>query len=202
MVLPRPKQARVTQTALILAGSLSGLAFDHVSSRAPLSIGYRHERFACTRGRWPGRCEKSARHSSEAHSQPGLGSGVADRTAVAPICHRTRRFRGARGHDSYLKQAPAGRHCWLPLLVSWDPKRTPQAGPLAGSLRIGEVAERFPLIERSLSRVSWGRDETYVIYRSLAKPAPRAFSAIRHGSVARGPYSRHDGAVEPILMVD
>ena len=51
-------------------------------------------------------------------------------------------------------------------------------------------------------RVSWGRDETYVIYRSLAQARSRAF--LGHQTTARflvGLFKR-DGAVEPIMRVD
>jgi hypothetical protein len=51
-------------------------------------------------------------------------------------------------------------------------------------------------------RVSWGRDEHLVIYRSLVKPATRAF--LGHQTTARflvGLFNK-EGEVAPLLRVD
>ena len=50
--------------------------------------------------------------------------------------------------------------------------------------------------------MSWGRDETYVVYRSLGPPARRAF--LGHQTAARfliGEFDT-DGDLKPILTVE
>jgi hypothetical protein len=100
-----------------------------------------------------------------------------------------------------LKQSPAGRRCWLPLLVSWDGQR----GRKNLHWRILSVSEQSKNVSPDTAfavRVSWGRDETYLIYRSFAPPAARAF--LGHQSTARffvGAFNR-DGGVEPIFRLD
>ena len=89
---------------------------------------------------------------------------------IRPIAGRS----GPWDDELILRQAPAGRRCWLPLLVSWDPARHRKAL----SWRVLTVSERSRAVgpDRAFAaRVSWGRDETYVVYRSLGPPAPRAF---------------------------
>ena len=100
-----------------------------------------------------------------------------------------------------LKQASAGRRSWLPLLVSWDAKRHRNAVHWR-VLSVSEKSQNVPPERAFAARVSWGKNETYIIYRSLAKPAPRAF--LGHQTTARflvGRFNR-EGVVEPILTVD
>jgi hypothetical protein len=107
----------------------------------------------------------------------------------------------ARDDELLLTQASAGKRSWLPLLVSWDSKRHRKAV----HWRILSVSEngRNVALDRAFAvRVSWGRDEAYVIYRSLGKPALRAF--LGHQTKARflvGLF-KAEGTVEPILKVD
>jgi hypothetical protein len=52
------------------------------------------------------------------------------------------------------------------------------------------------------ARISWGRNETLLIYRSLAKPALRSF--LGHQTRARfliGLFSS-EGEVEPLVKID
>ena len=105
------------------------------------------------------------------------------------------------GHELALTRAPGGRRCWLPLLVSWDPTRNRKAV----NWRVLTVSERSRAVpsDRALAaRVSWGRDETYVVYRSLGPPAPRAF--LGYQTRARFLFGQFttDGTVKPILTVD
>jgi hypothetical protein len=107
----------------------------------------------------------------------------------------------AEGHELVLEQSSAGRRGWLPLLVSWDPSRHRKRL----HWRILTVSERSRSVppERALAaRVSWGREETYVIYRSLAPPAPRAF--LGHQTRARFLFGQFtsEGTVKPILSLD
>jgi hypothetical protein len=102
------------------------------------------------------------------------------------------------GRELVLNQAPPGRRCWLPLLVSWDSDRHRKTL----RWRVLTVSERARAArgERAFAvRVSWGRDETYVIYRSLGPPTPRAF--LGHQTRARfllGEFTT-GGDVKPIV---
>jgi len=103
--------------------------------------------------------------------------------------------------DLVLSHAPAGRRTWLPLLVSWDKSR--QLKRL--HWRVLTVSERSRIVsaDRAIAvRVSWGRQETYVIYRSLASPAPRVF--LGHRTTNRFLVGRFtdQGITEPIFEVE
>jgi hypothetical protein len=107
----------------------------------------------------------------------------------------------AQSDGLVLNQASAGRRCWLPLLVSWDSKRHRKEVHWR-VLSVSENARNVAPDRAFAVRVRWGRDETYVIYRSLGKPAPRAF--LGHQTTARfliGLF-KADGFIEPILKVD
>jgi hypothetical protein len=94
-----------------------------------------------------------------------------------------------------------GRRCWLPLLVSWDPMRHRKRL----SWRVLTVAQDTKVCAPDVAfavRVSWGREETLVIYRSLSPVAPRSF--LGYQTKARflvGRFTR-EGDVEPLLSVD
>jgi hypothetical protein len=105
------------------------------------------------------------------------------------------------GRELALTQASAGRRCWLPLLVSWDPARNRKAVDWR-ILTVSERSRAVPTDRAYAARVSWGRDETYVVYRSLAPPAPRAF--LGYQTRARFLFGQFttDGTVKPILTVD
>jgi hypothetical protein len=123
--------------------------------------------------------------------------------ALPCIPYETERgsLRTTRDRELSLSFAPRGRRCWIPLLVSWDP------GRLRKRLfwRILTVSERSKICPPDLAfavRVSWGREDTMVIYRSLGPPALRAF--LGYQTQARflvGTFTR-EGTVEPILSVD
>jgi hypothetical protein len=100
-----------------------------------------------------------------------------------------------------LIQATGGRSSWLALLVSWDSKRHRRELSWR-ALTVSEKSRKVPPDRALAVRVRWGRDETYVIYRSLTSPAPRAF--LGHQTTARFLVAsfRPDGTVEPILKVD
>ena len=195
----RAGEARITQSALMLGGRSLALLSMLVENRSPL------------------------------HSIAGLSVSLPSGIAAAPV-ENCRAFllkpptSGARlrscrsGSPRFpippngelsspsddglvLNQASAGRRCWLPLLVSWDSKRH-RKDVHWRVLSVSENSRNVAPDRAFAVRVSWGRDETYVIYRSLAKPAPRAF--LGHQTTARflvGLFKR-DGTVEPILKVD
>jgi len=104
----------------------------------------------------------------------------------------------ADGDDLVLSHAAAGRRTWLPLLVSWDVPRHRKRL----HWRVLTVSERSRIVsaDRAIAvRVSWGRQETYVIYRSLASPAPRVF--LGHRTQDRFLVGRFTdkGIIEPIF---
>jgi hypothetical protein len=100
-----------------------------------------------------------------------------------------------------LSQAPVGRRCWLPLLVSWDRERIRRRA----TWRVLTVSERGKAVSPGRAfavRVSWGRQETYVIYRSLDPPASRAFLGHRtHARFLIGMFTP-DGNVTPIVTIE
>lgn len=130
----------------------------------------------------------------------GVGSGSAN--CIPSLSYPS--DRGAFQIDDgsvVLRQSPAGRRCWLPLLVSWDSHRH-RKDP---SWRVLSVSEKSPNVTADrawAARVSWGRDETFVFYRSLAPPAPRAF--LGHQTTARFLVGRFtsEGVVEPIWKLE
>lgn len=111
-------------------------------------------------------------------------------------------FRAARdGSHLMLSCTPKGRRCWLPLLVSWDPQRHRKRL----SWRVLTVSEDSRVCPPDVAfavRVSWGRDDTLVIYRSLGPPAARSF--LGYQTKARFLLGRFDaeGTVEPLLSLD
>jgi hypothetical protein len=100
-----------------------------------------------------------------------------------------------------LSQAARGRRTWLALLVSWDSQRRRRILEWR-ELTVSENSRKVQPEKAFAVRVSWGRDETYVIYRSLGPPAPRAF--LGHQTTARFVVGlfKPDGTVEPILKVE
>lgn len=97
-----------------------------------------------------------------------------------------------------LSQAAAGARAWMPLFVSWYGARHRKKL----SWRALTVSENFkvrPPEVAQAARVSWGRSETFLIYRSLGRTARRSFlgcSTIARFFVAR---FTPDGDVDPIV---
>jgi hypothetical protein len=107
----------------------------------------------------------------------------------------------ATGDLLALTQASAGRRCWLPLLVSWDSARN-RGTTTWRVLTVTERSKAVPPGRAFAARVSWGRHESYVIYRSLGPPASRAFLGYRtHARFLIGLFTP-DGNVTPIVSVD
>jgi hypothetical protein len=135
-------------------------------------------------------------------TEPGR-RGAAQAVPVALPCRPYPTERGSfRTSDRalVLRQAPAGRRCWLPLLVSWDNDR--HRKPLDWRvLTVSERSRAVPPDRAFAARVSWGRQETYVVYRSLGPPAHRAF--LGHQTSARFLVAEfdEDGDLKPILSL-
>ncbi len=107
----------------------------------------------------------------------------------------------AEGDDLVLSHAAAGRRTWLPLLVSWDVPRHRKRL----HWRVLTVSERSRIVsaDRAIAvRVSWGRQETYVIYRSLASPSPRVFLGHRTENQFLVGRFTDQGIIEPIFEVE
>jgi hypothetical protein len=103
--------------------------------------------------------------------------------------------------DLVLSHAAAGRRTWLPLFISWDVARHRKRL----HWRVLTVSEQSRIVsaDRAIAvRLSWGRQETYVIYRSLAPPAPRVF--LGHRTQNRFLVGRftEKGIIEPIFEAD
>ena len=105
------------------------------------------------------------------------------------------------GREIVLRQRQEGRRCWLPLLASWDPVRN-RKGVQWRVLTVSEKSKPCAPETAFAVRVSWGRDDTLVIYRSLGRPAIRSF--LGHQTSARFLVGLFDkaGDVKPILKVD
>jgi hypothetical protein len=191
--------ARITRSGLMLGGRSLALLSMLVENRSPLDSN-------------PGWCVSLPREIAAAPIEnsrayiltPSSKRGSAQ---VLPIGLPSLPYPTERGsflaqNDGLvLNQASTGKRSWLPLLVSWDSKRHRKAVHWR-ILSVSENARNVPPDRAFAARVSWGRDETYVIYRSLGRPAPRAF--LGHQTTARllvGLF-KADGTVEPILKLD
>jgi hypothetical protein len=191
--------AQVTRSAMILGGhSLAILSLSALHRAPPPAVASIRLALA------PGILAAALEGSRGMLLKPSTNRGSAQ---VLPIALPSLAYSTDRGSfvavDGVLdlKQAPAGRHSWLPLLVSWDAKRH-RKDVRWRILSVSEGSRNVPPDRAFAVRVSWGRHETYVIYRSFAKPAPRAF--LGHQTAARvlvGVFNA-DGIVEPIFKVD
>jgi hypothetical protein len=105
------------------------------------------------------------------------------------------------GRELVVRQRPEGRRAWRPLLLSWEPGRDRKSVQWR-TLTVTQERRVCAPETAFAVRVSWGRDETLVVYRSLARPATRAF--LGHQTSAQfliGLFNR-DGEVEPLLNVE
>jgi hypothetical protein len=100
-----------------------------------------------------------------------------------------------------LEQPLGGKRGWMPLLVSWEPRRA-RKRLVWRTLTVTEGARVCAPETAVAFRVAWGRDESLVIYRSLVQPTARTF--LGHRTSARflvGLFTR-DGTVEPIVSLE
>jgi hypothetical protein len=99
-----------------------------------------------------------------------------------------------------LRQAKDAKRAWLPLVVSWDADRNRR--PVRWRvLTVSEKMKECPPGIGFAVRLSFGREETFVIYRSLGRPGLRAF--LGHHTRDRllvGLFNK-DGDVEPLVNV-
>lgn len=100
-----------------------------------------------------------------------------------------------------LRQKAVGKRAWLPLLASWDPLRNRKSVTWR-MLTVTEKAKICSADTAAAVRITWGRDETLVIYRSFGPPASRSF--LGHQTSARmlvGLFNER-GDIMPILTVE
>jgi hypothetical protein len=190
---------RVTQTILLLAGRRIALLSALFESRGPL-IRSESVRLALP-------------PSIVATPMPGCrgfrltSPKRSDSAQVLPISLPSLSYetdRGGlltKGNSLVLTQAPAGRRCWLPLLVSWGSTRN-RKDTAWRVLTVTERSKAVPSDRAFAARVSWGRHESYVIYRSFGPPASRAFLGYRtHARFLIGLFTP-DGNLTPIVKLD
>ncbi len=190
-------ERKVIRTALVLRGRGLALLADQVQGGGPeASMG-----LGISEAVAAGRVEESrAIRLSARRTGPAVH--------ILPIGLPRRPYSTDRGSFAYddetglvVRHALAGQRAWLPLLVSWDPIRNRKRA----EWRVLTVAERMracPPGAAFAARVSWGRDDSLLIYRSLAKPGLRSF--LGHQTRARflvGLVNR-TGDVEPVVTID
>jgi hypothetical protein len=195
----RAGEARVTRSALLVRGRRLALVSVLIESRSPPGPGF------------PLRLSLAPAIAAQPREDcralvltgtPRHGSAHVLPIGLPCLAYPTDRGRfQLEGRELVLNQAPGGCRCWLPLLISWDPVRHRKTL----RWRALTVSERSRVVrpDRAFAvRVRWGRDETYVIYRSLGPPAPRAF--LGHQTRARFLFGQFttDGTVKPILSVE
>jgi hypothetical protein len=199
----RDGETRVTRSALLLRGRRLALVSILVESRSPSASAWD----ARVPVRWSMPPTVSAARQPNCRALVLTDHKRRGSACVLPIglpCLVYPTERGGfqvEGRELVLSQAAGGRRCWLPLLVSWDPTRHRKTV----RWRVLTVSERARVVrpDRAFAaRVSWGRDETYVVYRSLGPPAPRTF--LGHQTRARFLFGQFttEGIVQPILTVE
>jgi hypothetical protein len=194
----RAREMRITQSALLLRGHRMALLSVLIESRAPLAgdltvrVSLAPKVVATPMGD----------RRAMLLGQPEKGGSV----QVLPIGLPSLSYPTERGEfrldqgTLLLTQAVKGRRAWLPLLVSWDPVRR-RTRLQWRVLTVSERSRKIGSNRAIAARVAWGREQAYVIYRSLARPGSRAF--LGHQTRAGFLVGRFtpDGSVEPILTL-
>lgn len=111
------------------------------------------------------------------------------------------RFDVEGGAIAYSRRFP-GKQGWLPLLVSWDSERNRRPVQWR-SLTVTENRKACRDDRAVAWRISWGRGETLVIYRSLGRPESRCFLGHQTRSGTRFLMAEFDddGDFRPLLTV-
>jgi hypothetical protein len=192
---------RITRTAVLLRGQRLALLGEQVDYRSRPS-----EPLAMSIDLAPGIMSESIPRSRALKLRASVGKSNTQAIPIAlpSLPYETDRGRfetSAEGSRLTLQVAPRGNKCWLPLVLSWDGRR--QRKNLQWRvLTVTEDAKVCGPDVAFAARVSWGRDETLVIYRSLARPGLRAF--LGHQTRARFLVGRFtsEGIVEPLVTVE
>ncbi len=100
-----------------------------------------------------------------------------------------------------LQATDQGQRRWLPLLMSWDGLRHKKAMTWR-RLTVAEKSKAVPSDVAFAARISFGRDETLVVYRSLGPPALRSF--LGHQTNARFVlgWFNAEGNIQPIVTIN
>lgn len=196
----RADDLRVTRSAVLLRGL--GMALLSITIEGRGMIGEAHPALRLSMP--PGVAARPIRDSRALALSTTGRRGSAQALPIALPCRPYPTERGSLRADErelILAQAPAGRRCWLPLLVSWNADRL-RKPPSWRVLTVSEKSRPVAPDRAFAVRVSWGRDETFVIYRSLGPPARRAF--LGHQTTARFLIADfdQDGDLKPILSVE
>ncbi len=192
---------RITRTALLLRGRKLALLGDQIDG-PKLTGGALETEFSLP----PGITAEpiAACRGLLLKSSAGRTSAQVLPIGLPAAAYETERGEFQVRHDPArlaLCHSARGRRCWLPLLVSWDAARNRKRL----SWRVLTVAQDSKACEPEVAfavRVSWGRDDTLLIYRSLASPAPRSF--LGYQTKARLLVARftREGNVEPLVSLD
>ena len=86
------------------------------------------------------------------------------------------------------------------MLVSWEPKRNRQAVHWR-TLTVSENSRACAPGVAFAARITWGKDDTLVIYRSLGRPGHRAFLGHQTRSRFLVGLFTSEGEVEPLVDV-
>jgi hypothetical protein len=196
----RSDAARITRTALVLRGRRLALFADQVDfggadDGRPVSLSLARHSGIRTDGDEESRTLglRRTRDRASARAYP-LG------LPCLPYKTEKGNFH-ARDGRLVLTQARSGRRTWLPILVSWDAARNRKPVQWR-ALTVSERSKVCPPDAAVAVRARWGRDETIVIYRSLARPGLRAF--LGHQTRARflvGTFSS-DGDLKPLISLE
>ena len=107
----------------------------------------------------------------------------------------------AEGRSLRLAGPSSGRRAWRPLLLSWDPQRDRRPVHWR-TLTVTEDRKVCGPDVAFAARVSWGRDEGLVVYKSLAPPAIRAFLGFQTKVKFLVGLFTCEGDVEPLVQVN
>jgi len=99
------------------------------------------------------------------------------------------------------QSAGSEKRRWRSLLVSWDPKRN-KLPVHWRTLTVSENAKECPPGTAFGSRITWGREDTLLIYRSLTKPGLRACLGHQTRSKFLVGLFTSEGEVEPLVKID
>ncbi len=137
---------------------------------------------------------------------PGRGRGSA---RVYPIGLPRLDYETERGSfrpegQSLVLTQPAianAKRTWRGLLVSWEPKRN-RLPVHWRTLTVSEEAKECSPGTAFAARITWGRDDTLLIYRSLNRPGLRACLGHQTRSKFLVGLFTGEGEVEPLLKID
>lgn len=107
------------------------------------------------------------------------------------------------GRELVLRQPMAAgqKRTWRPLVVSWDPDRNRRPAHWR-TLTVTERSRECPPGTAFAARISWGRDDTLLIYRGLARPGLRAFLGHHTKATFLVALFDREGEVSPLVKVE